>query len=259
MASLIQWPRAKYWDKAWNPVIGCRPCSPACENCYARAWAERFGQSFDPHVSAHRRPPRSGVVFAGNMTDLFGEWVASPQEYVRATGKMFAAPTATYLYLTKRVERMTRALCDGLNSHYPPIRDDGWMARNYSMWHHYFGFTAENQEWYDERIKDFRAGMPDWANGWLSAEPLIGPIDLGLCYIAPEDQPFEWVVVGCESGPRRRPCKVEWVESIVEECLGAGVPVFVKQLDLGGKCVTDINKFPEHLRIRQVPWKEGEE
>lgn len=24
------------------------------------------------------------------------------------------------------------------------------------------------------------------------------------------------------------------------------------------KCITDINKFPEHLRIRQVPWaKEG--
>ena len=30
--------------------------------------------------------------------------------------------------------------------------------------------------------------------------------------------------------------------------------VFVKQLDLGGKCETDINRFPAHLRIRQVPW-----
>lgn len=37
--NLIQWPRAKFWDKAWNPVIGCRPCSPACEHCYAAAWA----------------------------------------------------------------------------------------------------------------------------------------------------------------------------------------------------------------------------
>jgi protein gp37 len=57
----------------------------------------------------------------------------------------------------------------------------------------------------------------------------------------------------------RRPCKIEWVESIVEQCRATDVPVFVKQLDIGGKCVTDINKFPEHLRIRQVPWaKEGE-
>lgn len=38
---LIQWPRAKYWDKCWNPVIGCRPCSPACEHCYARIYRER--------------------------------------------------------------------------------------------------------------------------------------------------------------------------------------------------------------------------
>ena len=29
--NLIQWPRAQYWDKPWNPIVGCRPCSPACE------------------------------------------------------------------------------------------------------------------------------------------------------------------------------------------------------------------------------------
>lgn len=72
MSNLIQWPRAKYWDKAWNPVIGCKPCSPACENCYAAAWAKRFGQSFEPHLSkGPRRPPRKGIVFCGNMTDIF--------------------------------------------------------------------------------------------------------------------------------------------------------------------------------------------
>ena len=65
-----------------------------------------------------------------------------------------------------------------------------------------------------------------------------------------------WLVVGCESGPKRRPCKIEWVESIVEQCRAANIPVFVKQLDIGDNCVTDINKFPAHLRIRQVPWAE---
>jgi protein gp37 len=62
------------------------------------------------------------------------------------------------------------------------------------------------------------------------------------------------VVLGCESGSNRRPCKVGWIESVVEQCRAAHVPVFVKQIDLCGKCVTDINQFPEHLRIRQVPW-----
>ena len=91
-------------------------------------------------------------------------------------------------------------------------------------------------------------------NGWLSAEPLLGPIDLHLGYIAPEDLPFKWVATGCESGPNRRPCKIEWIESIVDQCRARDIPVFVKQLDLNGKCERDITKFPKHLQIRQVPW-----
>ena len=65
---------AKYWDHAWNPVIGCRKVSEGCANCYAARTMERFGQSFEPHLSKRQTPPKSGVVFVGNMTDLFGEW-----------------------------------------------------------------------------------------------------------------------------------------------------------------------------------------
>ena len=237
MNNLIQWPTAKYWTAQWNPVIGCKPCSPACENCYAAAWAKRFHKSFAPHVSSQMRPPRSGVVFCGNMTDLFGEWLSDDDVSIIISQTYNHTPN---LFLTKRTERMD-------------------IAANFDTKYgfRWFGMTAENQEWYDRRIKDFRSACL-W-HGWLSAEPLLGPIDLGLRYIAPEDQPFGWLVIGCESGPNRRPCKLEWVESIVEQCRAANVPVFVKQLDIGGKYVTDINKFPAHLRIRQVPWaKEGE-
>ena len=111
------------------------------------------------------------------------------------------------------------------------------------------------------------AGMFDNFNIWLSAEPLLGPIDLKDCYAYDGGDykrdviPFKWLVVGCESGPNRRPCKMEWVESIVEQCLAANVPVFVKQICLlNGKFTNKIEEFPEHLRIRQVPWattKEG--
>lgn len=242
MASeLIQWPRAKYWDKCWNPIVGCQPCSPACENCYAAAWARRFGQSFEPHTTK-QVPPRKGIVFCGNMTDLFGKWLRPIDSAYFITCADCVNEVdfdVTYLWLTKRVGEM----CWTLNN-MPRVR-----------WNHYFGFTAENQEWYDKRIKDFRGDMPSWANGWLSAEPLLGPIDLGLRYIAPEDAPFEWVVVGCESGPHRRPCKIEWVESIVEQCREAGAPVFVKQICLpNGRFTNKIDEFPKHLQIRQIPW-----
>lgn len=139
MSDLIQWPTAKYWTAQWNPVIGCKPCSPACEHCYAAAWAKRFGQSFEPH-DTKQKPPRKGVVFCGNMTDLFGEWlwpnkgfctVRSSVDFFRRTtsgiSKIGVFKDATFLWLTKRVD----AMCDALG-HYA-------MPRN-----HYFGFTAEN-------------------------------------------------------------------------------------------------------------------
>lgn len=241
MNNLIQWPRAQYWDKPWNPIIGCKPCSPACEHCYATAWAKRFGRSFEPHESSQERPPRKGVVFCGNMTDLFGDWCA-PLDYLRKTWCMTCA---TYLYLTKRTWHMCNCL-SFMDADYSPVR----------FANHYFGFTAENQEWYERRLEVFDT-LPTWANKWVSCEPLLGPID--ELYLAVHTMGLKWLVVGCESGPNRRPCKIEWVESIVEQCRFAGVPVFVKQLDLDGQCERDITKFPAHLQIRQVPWaKEGE-
>ncbi len=251
MNGLIQWPRAKYWDRAWNPIIGCRPCSPACDNCYAKTMAKRFGMGFEPHEGKDRNPPRKGVVFCGNMTDLFGDWTYDSEDYIRRS--LGYSDKATYLWLTKRPHNMCEALKNGKAF----IRGNPYDELPFSEFdfsNQFFGFTAENQETYDERFEVWRSEKPDWTNGWLSAEPLLGPIDLHLNCIAPEDLPFKWVVVGCESGTNRRPCPVEWVEFVVAQCVGREIPVFVKQLDVGGKCVTDIDKFPDHLRVRQVPW-----
>ena len=46
-----------------------------------------------------------------------------------------------------------------------------------------------------------------------------------------------WVVVGAESGPGRRPCKLEWIESVVDQCFKAGVPCYVKLIDHEGKVI----------------------
>lgn len=262
---LIQWPEAKYWDKPWNPIIGCRPVSPACEHCYAKRVVERFNTTgicapgFAPTETGRVNPPRKGVVFCGNMTDLFGDWVESPERFIIQTAKEFVAPGTPYLYLTKRVDNMLRALYDGAGPGSPMSKVRDLRKCNCCFHWHYFGFTAENQEWYDRRRDAAYDYWPTWANGWLSLEPLLGPIDdLKAGNILPCNC-LKWCVVGCESGPGRRPCKMEWVESIVEQCLDYDVPVFVKQLDIGGKCVTDIDQFPEHLRIRQVPWKKEDE
>lgn len=237
---LIQWPMAKFWDKPWNPWLGCRHISPACDNCYARcATVDRFGQSFEPHRTSRKTPPQSGVVFCGNMTDLWGDWISKEESmsildklsYFDPHGDGKRPFDATYLFCTKRVNNMLITLRDC-----PEVPNA------------YFGFTAENQEWFNRRIYHAKE-IPFRHKLWLSAEPLLGPIDMGDMV-----EVFKWVAVGCESGSNRRPCKLEWIESIVEQCRAANVPVFVKQLDIGGKCERDISKLPEHLRIRQVPW-----
>ena len=237
---------AKYWDHAWNPVIGCRKVSEGCANCYAARLAAQYPElqsadgGFEPHPPKHlKMPPKSGVVFCGNMTDLFGEWVdgLTIHEWISAL-----SPTATNLVLTKRAGR---------------LRDFAYTDMM-SLEHVFFGVTAENQTRLEFRaVQLLQTGA---FNKWISLEPLLEQVDLETLSWDNDRivDGIDWVVVGAESGPNRRPCKLEWVRQIVRQCQAAGVPVFVKQLDLDGKLEKDIAKFPEDLQIRRVPWKRGE-
>ncbi len=275
MSRMIQWPEAKYWTKAWNPVIGCKKCSPACKNCYAEAMMERFGYvdedgfpSFRPRETKQKRPPRSGVVFVGNMTDLFGGWLdehpfTGPNTfpdpvstYISETlDEMRHRCHATYLWLTKRVERMCKALHEGrvdVGRQWWKLDDFMRVPRSTEcMNNQFWGYTAENQEWFDRRQEE-SLKMPTWANLWYSLEPLLGPIQMNAGLVRSN---LKWVVVGCESGPKRRPCGLGWIHSIVAQCQSAGVPVFVKQICLpDGRFTNRIEEFPAELRVRQVPW-----
>jgi protein gp37 len=88
---------------------------------------------------------------------------------------------------------------------------------------------------------------------FISAEPLLGPLDLDTAALG-------WVIVGGESGPRSRPMDEGWALSVVGQCRAAGVPVFVKQLGSvwaaghgshgkGG----EMEAWPAGLRVRQFP------
>ena len=68
-------------------------------------------------------------------------------------------------------------------------------------------------------------------------------------------------MVGGESGPSARPCKLEWIEQLVEQCVAQRIPVWVKQLgrvlarelDCRDREGRDMDEWPEHLRLRQWP------
>jgi len=102
----------------------------------------------------------------------------------------------------------------------------------------HLGVSVEDQKWADIRIPallDTPAAVR-----WISAEPLLGPLDL-IEYLEPattcpwstcagHHPGLNWVVVGGESGPGARYMDLDWVRGVVEQCRAAKVPVFVKQL-----------------------------
>lgn len=154
----------------------------------------------------------------------------------------------------------------------------------------WLGVTCENQKTADERIPILLQIQA--AVRFVSIEPCLEDVDLDFVedmsadmkcvacgafghadspiYMCPscgcgeyeEAESYQggidWVIVGCESGANRRPCKLKWVRSIVSQCQSAGVPVFVKQLDINGKVEHDISKFPPDLQVRQYPERQSE-
>jgi protein gp37 len=201
------------WE-SWNPVTGCTHVSAGCAHCYAERFAERWrgipGHHYERGFELMLRPERLELplhwraprhVFVTSMGDLFHEDV--PDEYVRRVFDVMArAPQHVFHVLTKR-ERRLLALAGDLP----------WPA-NVHM-----GVTVE--EMAVAHRADVLRAVPA-ALRHVSAEPLLGPLDeLDLSGIA-------WVIAGGESGPARRPPRVEWLRDLRDLCLATGVPFTFK-------------------------------
>lgn len=246
MATTIEWT-----DETWNPVTGCSKVSPGCKNCYAETVANRFwkGRKFTDvwthadrlDAPLHWRKPRR--VFVNSMSDLFHEDV--PDEFIdKVFAVMALAPQHTFQVLTKRPERMrdwgaVRGKWSGVwvdtdrrliwtEQRIGTLKPTQWPLRN--VW---LGVSVEDQQRADERIPLLL--QTPAAVRFLSCEPLLGPVDIGLTsprsYESDcQNDGITWVIIGGESGHGARPCNIAWVRSLVEQCRAAGVACFVKQL-----------------------------
>lgn len=259
--------RIEWTDATWNPVTGCTRISEGCRHCYIertppfRMAGRKFstgevggttGVLLHPERLAqplHWTKPRR--VFVNSLADLFHDDVTD--EYLAEVFSVMArASRHTFQVLTKRPARMRSLLTR------PSFRDNlahlaGWPLPN--VW---LGTSTEDQETADRRIPvllDTPAAVR-----WISAEPLLGPIDLdgplvdghrprltywltGRPHWGAEErdasglmlQPLEigprldWVVVGGESGPGARPMHPAWARSLRDQCARAEVPFHFKQ------------------------------
>jgi hypothetical protein len=63
-----------------------------------------------------------------------------------------------------------------------------------------------------------------------SGMPYLGAWDInGPCPPATEQRHLDWVISGGESGPHARPMHPDWARSQRDQCKSAGVPFFFKQ------------------------------
>lgn len=258
----------------------CVKKSAGCAHCYSEPINRRFGTGlpFTRHSSdlveffleervlaAILRLKKPQKVFVCDMTDLFQDGISV--EDIAVIFAVFAvAHWHTFQILTKRPERMAEILC---NSAFPamvarmidervrPMIDGkikgDWglvsptahglrLGQAWPLSNVWTGFSAEDQATFDARAV---AAAPLMRAGWLawvSAEPLLGPIDLHFeewRQDAPDESPYlalsrngqgiRWVVSGGESGPDARPCHPDWARSLRGQCLAAGVPFHWKQ------------------------------
>ena len=244
----------EWTDATWNPTTGCQKVSAGCKHCYAeREWPRMtrlvpayawraFGDVRCHHDRLDQplrwRKPRK--VFVNSMSDLFHPDV--PDAFIHAVFTTMAkAPQHVFQVLTKRPERMRELLRLWVELGLTLREGSGAVLPN--VW---LGVSVENQSAADERIPlllDTPAAVR-----WISAEPLLGPVDLnqllvdqerGLhgsalheqhddCYYQSNAQ-LDWVVVGGESGPKARPMHPEWARSLRDQCAAAGVPFLFKQ------------------------------
>ncbi len=235
----------KYWDKGINLVDGCTKVSPGCDNCWSEIMSNRFGVSLSSnfqgsivcHLERLKRFNAKKSTVWSIWNDLFHEKVTA--SFIAETyAKMNECSQHTYLVLTKRPNTA--------RMFYAP-------AHHLLGEHIYLGTTCENQRYANERIPQLL--QIDAAVRFLSLEPLLSSIDMNRNYYEGRwwGDMLHLVIVGCETGANRRPCKLEWVIDIVNQCLAAGVPVWVKQVEVDGKIIKDFDELPKEVRYRQMP------
>ena len=215
-------------ENTFNPWRGCQKVSPGCANCYAEAMSRRnpavLGRWGDQGTrviatDAWLHPPKWNreakaagqrkKVFCASLADVFEdrpELIAPRRRLFDLIGQ---TPNLDWQLLTKRPENFAALL--------------PWWTTNLpaNVW---LGVTAEDQPRAEERLP-LLASAPAVVR-FVSCEPLLAPVDL-TCWLATGG--LNWVIVGGESGNRRRPMELAWLEAIVGQCRAFSIPVFVKQ------------------------------
>jgi protein gp37 len=227
----------EWTDYTWNPFQGCHKVSEGCKVCYMFRDKERYGQNPNVVVRSSKatfNKPLSikepSLIFTCSWSDFFIEeadrWRDECWDIIKKT------PQHTYQILTKRPERIL--------FHTPLTKlDNVWI-----------GTSIESNKHYD-RVKHL---IPLKCTRFISFEPLLERIEWRYNY-----GEVDWIIIGAESGYETgkykfRDCNIEWIIDLANKASKDNVKVFVKQVRINGKLISNPILFPEELkRFREYP------
>lgn len=271
--------KISYLDETWNCIAGCEHAGAGCQNCYAEQWSYRLARMGQddykglhdtvwqdgacighrwsgkvrclPHrldIPRHWKRPR--VIGVNFMADTFHETV--PDKFLEAMIRIVReCPQHRFLVLSKRSKRMF------------DFWRYRWLGKSSLVPNLALGVSCSTQD-------DMRRLVPDLlatpaACRMLSLEPLLGPVWPTSIPLVPGYGPgwanpmqdvhprlrqhgknwrgIDGIIIGCESGPRRRPMRHEWARDVIAQAQRYAIPVYLKQApehpDGTGKVVTD--------------------
>jgi len=246
--------KIEWTHHTFNPWEGCEKVSPACANCYAETWSNRWGKDLwgadkprefrsdkywnEPLKwnSAAEAAGERHRVFCASMSDVFEDRRDLNPHRERLWRLIEATPQLDWLLLTKRPQNVTGLIplrwawwLDGTE----PQRIDAEragveLARRLpnNVW---IGATVEDQKRAEERIPHLLR-IPAKVR-FLSCEPLLEEVILCGDAFVTEGKvgPIDWVICGGESGSKARPLHPDWARSLRDQCRAEGVPFFFKQ------------------------------
>lgn len=237
---------------------------PGCVNCYAASmskrnpavlgvWGSDGGGSgtrvvasestFMAPIKWNQQAAKDGVrrrVFVNSLSDFWEDWYG-PMDRANGVSLMEMGSTTTntmqfvrarvmceivdncphldFIILTKRPENILRVWPDRDHRQFgigKRFRSNVWLLCSVS----------------DEATSDAISSLMRCRDLspvlGVSAEPLLGPIDLRLLKYRTTPR-LDWVIVGGESGPKRREMPLDAAENVAKQCVDAGVACWVKQ------------------------------
>ena len=268
-----------------NLLRGCVDdgACPIWDSCWARNMARRLAgrgypskEPFAPHIASIVVHTKADYTLGKKpkvvALNYMGEVALQPSNRVTGMAAWCSERMKhTFLWLTKRPAMLREKLGD------VRLSENVWL-----------GCSAWDQASADRNIPALLA-VPA-AHYWVSLEPLWGPVNIEAHFWrtgpigADGRRPtrIQWVVVGCESGPKRRlfpdhsigpipvselsrgavgQCEDAFlyaVRSLRDQCAAAQVPFYCKHLPLNGAVVSNVAAFPEDLatmKVRRRPWR----